>query len=95
MRIIPVHVTPKSATNRIEGWEVDAAGARWLKVRLTSPPEDGKANKSLLKLLAKAWGIPASQLTLQAGAQSRYKRVAIPPDAQMPDYDDLPLRGGQ
>lgn len=77
MAVIAVHAIPKSASNRIEGWECDAAGERWLKVRLTAAPEGGKANKALLILLAKQWKIPKSALSLVSGETSRYKRVKI------------------
>ena len=75
--IIPIHVIPKSSANRIEGWVEDAAGEKWLKIRLTTAPEDGKANKALLKLLSKEMKVPISALKLVSGDKSRYKKVQI------------------
>lgn len=75
--ILHVHVIPKSAKNQVIGWEKDAAGDRWLKVRVAAPPEDGKANKELLKFLAGILGVPAKNLTLSGGEASRYKKIKI------------------
>lgn len=72
---ITVRVTPKASRNAVEGWAEDAAGARYLKVRLTAAPEDGKANKALLKLLAKEWGCAPSALEIISGAKNRIKRI--------------------
>jgi uncharacterized protein len=76
---IAVHAIPKSAKNGVEGWEVDAAGARWLRVRITAAPEDGKATAALIKLLAKELGCAKSALQLVQGATSRYKRFDYHP----------------
>ena len=40
-------------------------------------PEKGRANTALLKLLARAWGVAPSRLTLVRGAANRLKTVAI------------------
>lgn len=77
--VIPIHAYPKSPKNRIEGWAGDAAGQYWLKVRVTAAPEDGKANKALLKYLAKEWNVPVSALSIVSGDASRYKRVLYQP----------------
>jgi len=73
--LIAVHLYPKSARSEVEGEEADAAGKIWLKVRVTAPPEDGKANKAMLKLLAKHWGCPVSALSIVSGETSRYKQI--------------------
>ena len=76
--IIPIHLYPKSPRDVVEGEVIDAAGNVWLKVRVTAAPEDGKANKALLKLLAKHWGCAVSDLEMISGETSRYKRVRRP-----------------
>lgn len=48
-----------------------------LTVYLKSAPIDGKANKELVKLLAKKFGVPKSDITIQNGLSSRYKLVEI------------------
>ncbi|RVV99163.1 DUF167 domain-containing protein [Mesobaculum littorinae] len=63
---IAVRVTPRAARNAVvEGTP--------LRVYVTVPPEDGKANAAVQKLLAKALGVPKSRLTLLRGATSRDK----------------------
>ncbi len=48
-----------------------------LKVRLQAPPVEGKANKALVKLLAKTLGAPARDITITAGETGRNKRVRV------------------
>lgn len=74
---VPIHAIPKSPRNAVEGWEEDAAGQKWLRVRVMGVPEDGKANAALCRFLAKEWGVRASALTIVSGEKSRYKRVQI------------------
>jgi uncharacterized protein YggU (UPF0235/DUF167 family) len=64
---ITLRVTPKAARNRI------VAEEGVLRVYVTTVPEDGKANAAVLKLLAKALGVPKSRLTLLRGHTSRDK----------------------
>ncbi|WP_407495374.1 DUF167 domain-containing protein [Pseudooceanicola sp. MF1-13] len=64
---VAVRVTPKAARNRI----VAEDGA--IRVYTTTVPEDGKANASVTKLLAKAMGVPKSRLELIRGQTSRDK----------------------
>ncbi len=52
---------------------------RTLAVRTTAPPEDGKANDAVLRLLAKALDRPASSLELVRGATSRNKLIRLTP----------------
>src|SRR3546814_2288699 len=51
-----------------------------LKLRVTEPPEDGKANAALVRLLAKSWGLPKSTLSLVAGHTDRRKTLAVADD---------------
>ncbi|MCB1411327.1 MAG: DUF167 domain-containing protein, partial [Rhodobacteraceae bacterium] len=44
-----------------------------IRVYVTVVPEDGKANKAVIRLLAKALGVPKSSLTLIRGATARDK----------------------
>ena len=54
------------------------------KVSLTAPPVDGKANSHLIKFLAKAFGLPRSQVTLESGAHSRSKRLRLKSPTLLP-----------
>ncbi|MCB1331811.1 MAG: DUF167 domain-containing protein [Maritimibacter sp.] len=64
---LAVRVTPKAARNAVE------AEDEGLRVWVTTVPEDGKANKAVVKLLADALGVAKSRLTLLRGATSRDK----------------------
>ncbi|MGI3168653.1 DUF167 domain-containing protein [Pseudooceanicola sp. C21-150M6] len=68
---LTVRVTPKAARDRItrEGDQI--------RVYVTTPPEDGKANAAVTKLLAKALGLAPSQLTLLRGQTARDKTFRI------------------
>ena len=48
-----------------------------LKVAVTAPPEDGRANKALAEALRKALGLKRSQVELVSGATRREKRFLI------------------
>jgi hypothetical protein len=70
--IITVRVQPRASRNAIEGeWN----GA--LKVRLTAPPADGRANEACRRLLAQQLNIPLAAVIILAGERSRTKRVEI------------------
>lgn len=66
-RTIEVRVTPNASRE-----QVTLDGERFL-IRVTCPPEDGKANKAVTKLLAKALGLSPSRLTLLRGHAGRDK----------------------
>ncbi|WP_420858329.1 DUF167 domain-containing protein [Marivivens marinus] len=68
---IAVRVTPKAARDRI----VAEGGA--IRVYVTTVPEDGKANKAVVKLLSKALGLPKTRLDLIRGATARDKVFRI------------------
>ena len=69
---LTVHVQPKSSKNRIAGLHGDA-----VKICITAPPVDGKANSALIVFLAKFFNIPKSAVTLKSGKQSRTKRFLL------------------
>ena len=52
----------------------------FLKAAVTAVPEKGRANKSLLKLLSKSWGVGMQRLTLIAGAKDRNKTIQVAGD---------------
>ncbi|HEY6466585.1 MAG TPA: DUF167 domain-containing protein [Candidatus Acidoferrales bacterium] len=67
-----VRVTPRASRDAIEG---EYQGA--LKVRLTAPPIDSRANDALRKFLAGNLKVPASAVKIIAGEKSRTKRVLV------------------
>lgn len=64
---IAVRVTPKASRDRIVAEDGD------IRIYTTVAPEDGKANAAVVKLLAKAVGVPKSRLVLIRGATARDK----------------------
>jgi hypothetical protein len=69
---ISVKAVPRAARDEIVGWLGDA-----LKVRVTAPPQDGRANAALEALLAAALGVRKSAVRVAAGHGSARKRVEI------------------
>ena len=65
---IALRVTPRARRNAIQ---LDADGT--IRVHVTAPPEDGKANAAVAALLAKAMGVARTRLVLVRGATSRDK----------------------
>lgn len=70
-----VYLIPKASVDQIMGVESKDNGKQYLIVRLRAVPEDGKANKALIKFLAKQWKIPSSCISLKSGTTSRYKQL--------------------
>ncbi|MEK7820517.1 MAG: DUF167 family protein [Pseudomonadota bacterium] len=79
---VRVRLTPKASADRIDGVRADAAGGVALKVAVTAVPEDGRANAALIALLAKAWRVPKTAITLVAGAGNRNKTLLVAGDPQ-------------
>jgi len=73
---IVVRVTPKAKSARVKR-EIDEKGGVYYKVYVTTAPEDGKANKAVIALLAKELGVPKSSLTIVRGLTSRDKLLQI------------------
>ena len=72
-----VRLTPKSSRDGIEGVETAADGSSHLKARVRAVPEDGKANKALIRLLAGELGIPAGAIALVSGGTARLKTLRL------------------
>ena len=70
--VLPVRAQPGARKNGVVG---EQAGA--LKVAVTAPPEDGRANKALAEALRAALGVNRSQVELVGGQTSRDKRFLI------------------
>lgn len=70
--LLRLHVQPRASSNNIAGLQADM-----LKLRLTTPPVDGKANKAVIAYLAKLCRLPKSAFTLKSGQQSRSKTIVV------------------
>ena len=67
-----VRAHPRARKNAITGVMGDA-----LKLALTAPPVDGKANQAVVEFFADLFQIPRSSVTIASGASSRNKVVRI------------------
>lgn len=75
-----IRLMPKAAKDEVSGIDTLADGKSYLFVRVRAVPEDGKANKALLKFLSKAFKYPISYFSLESGATSRIKQIKIAGD---------------
>ena len=69
---INVRVTPRASRNVVMGRRGDN-----LAVKLTSPPVEGRANKDLIKFLAKLLGVSPSSVSIVKGETSREKILYV------------------
>ncbi len=72
-----VRLTPRGGRDGIDGIERMADGSVVLKARVAAAPSEGEANAVLIRLIAKAAGVPIRDVDLVAGARGRIKRLAI------------------
>jgi uncharacterized protein YggU (UPF0235/DUF167 family) len=78
--MLAARLTPKGGRDAIDGVQQLADGRAMLKARVRAAPSGGEANEALLKLIAKALGVPLRDVTLTAGGTSRIKRLSIAGD---------------
>ena len=69
---IDVRVIPKSSGNEIAREE-----GRMVKIKVTSPPVEGKANKAVIALLSKKLNVPKRNVEIVSGEKSRNKKIRI------------------
>lgn len=69
---LAVKVVPGASRDGIAGWLGDA-----LKVRVAAPPESGKANAAVERIIAEALGVTAQSVRIVAGATSARKSIEI------------------
>ena len=70
---LAIRVTPRARKNEI----VEVLSDGTVKVHLTAPPVEGKANEALIKFLSEVLDIPTSQLEIVAGATGRDKLISV------------------
>lgn len=70
--LISIHAQPGAKKSEVAGLHGDA-----LKIRIASPPVDGRANEALIAFVAKALGVPRAAVTLAHGAGSRRKTLLL------------------
>jgi len=77
--ILDVHVQPRASKDEIAG----VHGGR-LKVRITAPPLDGKANRHLIAFFAELFKVAKGDVVLLAGESGRDKRIEIKSPKHLP-----------
>jgi uncharacterized protein (TIGR00251 family) len=70
--IVDIALQPRASKDEIAGIH-----ANRLKIRITAPPVDGKANKHLCRFLSSELGIPVSCIQILRGETNRTKRLSI------------------
>lgn len=75
---ISVRLSPRASRDEIADFAPAADGqGQVLRVRVTAPPVDGRANTALTRLLAKRLGVARGDVTVVVGQNSRQKVVAV------------------
>jgi len=70
--VFRIRVVPRASRNEAVGIRDDA-----LKLRITAPPVEGKANEACIALLAELLGVKRTRVTIVAGHASRAKTVEV------------------
>ena len=83
--VLRVQVQPRASRDEFAGLLGNA-----LKVRLTAPPVEGRANEALIAFLAGAFGVAKSQVTLLRGESGRQKQLKITAPARLPAGIEIP-----
>ena len=79
--IVSVRVQARGSRNEIQG----VRDGR-LRIKTTAPPADGKANKDVMRQLAREFGVPPSRIALKNGASRRNKTFLILQPAVLPSW---------
>lgn len=69
---IQVRVVPRSSREEVAGVSEGA-----IRIRLTAPPLENRANEALVRFLSRALGVSRSQVELVAGERGRNKVVRV------------------
>lgn len=69
---LQIKVIPSSSKDCIAGWLEDT-----LKVKVKAPPEKGRANKAIIKVLEKKLDLPKGSINITSGNTSRKKVIEI------------------
>jgi uncharacterized protein (TIGR00251 family) len=70
---LELRVQPGARERAVAGWRADGS----LKVKVTEPPEDGRANRAVIELLAERLGVRPAAVTVVRGASSRTKTIEV------------------
>ena len=77
--LLRLYIQPKASRDKIVGLHGEE-----LKIAITAPPVDGKANQQLIRLLADTFAVSKSRVELLSGKSSKVKRFLIRQPASLP-----------
>ncbi len=77
--VLRLYIQPKASRDKVMG----VHGGE-LKVAITAPPVDGKANAHLTKLLSKWFKLAKGNITIEKGELGRHKQVRLESPSQIP-----------
>ncbi len=79
--LLKIHVQDNGKTNEFIGIHNQS-----LKVKIKSPPIDGKANKTIIKFLAAKFNLSKSSISIISGELNRDKRILIKEVNKLPEW---------
>ena len=77
--LLRLYLQPKASRDQFVGQHGEE-----LKIAITAPPVDGKANTHLIKFLSKQFKVAKSAITVEKGSQNRHKLVRIKQPKKLP-----------
>ena len=77
---VAVRAAPRAKRERIEGIEPDGKGGLRLRIAVSAPPVEGAANEAIVRVAAKAWGVPRGTVGVTQGATGRDKVLLVSGD---------------
>ena len=75
--LVTVHIQPNAKKNEVVSWLDDST----MKVRVTAPAKEGRANKALIKILSDYFKTSKTSIELVRGATTKIKQLRIPSEA--------------
>jgi uncharacterized protein len=72
-----LRVQPRSSRNAIAGTIPAGALGEAVKLAITAPPVDGKANQAVIEFLAELFEVPKSSIAIVSGETGRNKLIAV------------------
>lgn len=84
MLLLQLRIQPRASRDEIVGPHGDT-----LKVRITAPPVDGRANAHLIKFLARAFGVSRSAVELLGGKAGRNKKIGVTAPRTLPQEANI------
>ncbi|MGL5291922.1 MAG: DUF167 family protein YggU [Vibrionaceae bacterium] len=79
--VLMLYIQPKASADRWLGLHGEE-----IKIAITAPPADGKANSHLTAFLAKQFKVSKSAVTIEKGQLCRHKRIRIQSPNQLPEF---------